>query len=156
MWQLPHFCGGVAERHAADVAIAAGCVTVRAGQWKVGVHVLEDLDVETHDVRVAALVLGVARIASGAVDCRTAAMKACVRSDVVANVPVADEAQIALALIAARFMTTFAIVLNVSVRLDHAARHDECLERERESERRHDHTNAQRGEIQSVRRRPHQ
>ncbi len=119
-------------------------------------HVLEERDVEADDVRVAALVLGVARVARGVADIRIAAVESHARSDVVANVPVADEAQIALTLLVGGFMAAFAVVLDVRMRFDDTARHDQALERERESERRSDHTKAQRGEIQFVRRRLHQ
>ena len=47
----------VAERGAVGVAVAADGRAMRARQWKVRMHVLEERDVESHDVRVAALVL---------------------------------------------------------------------------------------------------
>ena len=119
---------GVAEFLARGMAaVAPGC-RMGAGQLEVAEGVVERLGIEEHDIRSAALVVGMTVLAFDALNIRTPAVETRLAVDVPGHVLVAVETEPALARFRERLVTVPALLLELGMALDHLARHDELLE----------------------------
>jgi hypothetical protein len=129
--------------------LIAGLVTVRAfrlqvlaAQRKIGLRMVEGVDVEHDDPGVAALVLG---MATTALRCNFFAVKATMIADIISNLFVTGQAHAWLRGLVKRDMTLVAVVFDFGVRLYHRPRHDQTLQpgrrvcRRRTAERVEDH-----------------
>lgn len=111
-----------------QMAVAALVVRVLAEQREVSEFVIECIRVETDNIRVAALMVGMAVGADGTTGTTILAVKAGFCIDVTGDFFVTVEAQSALLAAFETLVAVGAVFLVLGMRLHNLARHDQCLD----------------------------
>lgn len=118
---------GLVERRVVHVAALAGNAPVCAGQGKVREIVGEQRTVETDDVGIASLMVGVTAHAAKYVNSGLSAVKARTRRNIGGNALVAVGAQPALRLPVESDVAIAAVRFQIGVALDQISRHEQPL-----------------------------
>lgn len=100
---------------------------MRAAEFKIGECVIERLGVELNNIRLAALVIGMAVLALDLANVRPLAVKARFSADILGDILVAIEAEPSLAFLGKGFMAALARLFKLDVAFDDIARHHEFL-----------------------------
>lgn len=111
-----------------QMAVAALVVRVLAEQREVSEFVIKCIRVETDNIRVAALMVGMAAGADGTTGTTILAVKAGFCIDVTGDFFVTVEAQSALLAAFETLVAVGAVFLVLGMRLDNLARHDQCFD----------------------------
>jgi len=142
---------GFSEWLALRVARAAITTHVAATEREIRSIVIESRTVETHDIRVAALVLGVTVLAEKLrLIFRDAAMEASQRRHVGTNFLVTIHTQRRLFGRDERSVTVRAIVFQVGMTFDHRTGHDQAFETRSKGKPRHEQRQYQHGACPAV------
>ena len=121
--------GCLPELRVLGVAAGAFCIGVLAAEHEIRLAVIERCLVEFDDVRIPALVIGVAARAGRRTRCVVPAVEAAGSRDVLPDVLVACDTKGVLSLPFEEFMAVAALRFGVRVRLHHVAGHDQRFDR---------------------------
>ena len=116
---------GHSKRLAIHVTGIAVSRTVDAKQWKIRESVVETFEIEIDRNKIAAFMLAMAVIALRLPRRRYQPVIALSRADVGTNIFMTSDAQFSLRLVRQRCMALLAIALNIGMRFDNRARHDQ-------------------------------